>query len=372
MNQRIKALFFITRCLAKDTRPESIAALRAEMNSGPLSWEAVVNLANSQLITPALWVALKKKGLTEELPGDLRNYLDELHQLNVERNAHLQAQLLEAVQQLNSINVSPVLLKGAMHLVTDMYGDPGARIMSDIDLLIPVDAIDQCLTALHELQYEFVEDIHNDYHEEYHHCAPLVRPGAYGSLEIHRSLMESPYDEILPTELALAEAEPLVSHGLSMDVLSPTHRALHNILHSQLVDRNYHAGIFSLRSLHEMVTESTVCQETLNWSVIHSVMESKKRSNVLRTYLYQAHRLLGFPLPASIQKTPGCWLYYWRCVAGLGWQQINTMGQRMQRYSADNIRRIYGCDDGWVPVNLARLKQVKRRIATYIAEAKQR
>ena len=371
MNQRIKALFFISRCLANDTRPESIAALRTEILSGQLSWEAVVSLANGQLVTPALWTALKKKGLTEELPAELRDYLDELHQLNVERNAHLQAQLLEAVQQLNSINVSPVLLKGAMHLVTDMYGDPGARIMSDIDLLVPGEDTKRCMAALQELGYRTHEEKLDDYPEQHHHCPPLSRPTDYADIEIHRKLMEG-YADILSTETVLAQAEPLDFRGLSMKVLSPTHRALHNILHSQLVDRNYHAGILPLRSLYEMVTESTACHDTLNWPMIHSPMKQQGRSKVLRTYLYQAYRLLGFPLPAGIRKTPVCWLYYWRCVAELGWQQIETMGQRMKRYSADNIRQIYGCSDGGIPVNLARLKLVKRRISTYIAEAKQR
>lgn len=371
MNQRINALFFITRCLANDTRPESIEALRAEIRSGQLSWEAMISLANGQLVTPALWAALKKKGLTEELPGDLRNYLDELHQLNAQRNAHLQAQLLETVQQLNNINVSPVLLKGALHLVTDMYGDPGARIMSDIDLLVPGDDTKKCMVALQEIGYRTNEEKLDDYPEQHHHCPPLSRPDDYADIEIHRKLMEG-YADILSTETVLAQAEPLEFQGLSMKVLSPTHRALHNILHSQLVDRNYHAGILPLRSLHEMVTENTACHDTLNWPVIHSSMEGQNRSKVLRTYLYQAHRLLGFPLPAGIRKTPDCWLYYWRCVVELGWQQFETMGQRMKRYSADNIRQIYDCNDGWIPVNIARLKLVKRRISIFIAEAKQR
>ena len=370
MNQRIKALFFISRCLANDTRPESIAALRTELHSGQLSWEAVVNLANNQLVTPSLWVALEKKGLTEELPEDLRTYLDELHQLNVERNAHLQAQLLEAVQKLNSANVTPVLLKGAMHLVTDMYGDPGARIMSDIDLLVPANDTNRCMTALQELGYRIREEKLDDYPEHHHHCPPLFRPGDYADIEIHRKLMEG-YADILSAETALAQAKTLVFRGTPIKVLSSSHRALHNILHSQLVDRNYHAGILSLRSLYEMVTESTACHGTLDWSMVHSRMERQNRSKVLRTYLYQAHRLLQFRLPAGIQKTPGCWLYYWRCVAELGWQQLERMGRRMQRYSADNMCRVYGCNDGWIPVNIARLKQLKRRISICISEAKQ-
>jgi hypothetical protein len=372
MNPRIKAFYFISRCLTRDARPASIAALRTEMQSAQLSWEAVVTLSNGQLVTPALWVALEKKGLTGELPGELRTYLGKLHQLNRERNAHLRAQLLEAVRQLNRINITPVLLKGGMHLVSDMYGDPGARIMSDIDLLVPRGETERCMASLQELQYKAEEDIDNHYHERRHHCAPLSRPGAYGFLEMHRDVLASPYDEILSTELALAEAEPLVLQGYSMKVLSPTHRALHNLLHSQLTDRNHHAGMLSLRSLHEMVTESAACHDTLNWSTICSLMARKNRSKILRTYLYQAHRLLGFSSPEGIQKTPDCWLNYWLCIAGLRWQLIESIGGRIQNYSACNIRRQYDCNDEWVPVNLGRLRRVKSKISTIIAGVRQR
>ena len=371
MNQRLKALFFITRCLANDTRPDSIGTLRTEIHSGQLSWEAVISLANSQLITPALWVALRMKRLTGELPADLRNYLDDLHQLNVERNTHLQKQLLEAVQQLNHIDITPVLLKGALHLVTDIYGDLGTRIMSDIDLLVPGEDTKRCMEALQELGYETNTEKLDDYPEHHHHCPPLSRPGSYSDIEIHRKLMDG-HADILSAKDALELAEPLVFHGLSMKVLSPTHRTLHNIMHSQLVDQNYHAGTFSLRSLHEMVTECSAYHDTLDWSMIKSLMERQNRSKVLRTYLYQAYRLLGFTLPDGIRKTPDCWLYYWRCVAELGWQQADKLGQRMKRYSADNICKKYNCNNGWIPVNQARLKQARDRLSTCLTEGRQK
>lgn len=103
-----------------------------------------------------------------------------------------------------------------MHLVTDMYGDSGARIMSDIDLLVPREDIESCMAALQELQYKPVDDINNDYHEGHHHCAPLFRPGAYGTLEVHHSVMECPFNEILPTKLAMSNAEPLAVQGHCM------------------------------------------------------------------------------------------------------------------------------------------------------------
>jgi hypothetical protein len=177
--------------------------------------------------------------------------------------------------------------------------------------------------------------------------------------------MESPYDEILPTELALAEAEPLALQGLSMKVLSPTHRALHNILHSQLVDRNYHEGMIPLRSLYEVTTEDAASQGRLDWSMIRSCMEHHNRSKVLRTYLYLTHRLFRIPLPAEFHKTPDCWLYYCRCVLQLGWQWIEKWGIRWGSFSADNIRRAYQCGKGWIPVNLARLRHAKNKLISF-------
>ena len=110
MNPQIAALQFITHCLSNDVRPESISALRTAIHSEKQPWEAVVSLANNHLLTPAMWVALKKKNLTAELPDELRDYLHELHQMSKERNAKLRAQLLEAVRRLNRIDITPCLL----------------------------------------------------------------------------------------------------------------------------------------------------------------------------------------------------------------------------------------------------------------------
>jgi len=368
MNPQIEALQFICRCLADDARPESSSALRTAIHSGQLPWEAVVSLANNHLLTPAMWVVLNKKNLSDELPDELRDCLRELHQLSKERNAQLQTQLLEAVRQLNRIDITPVLLKGAMHLVTDLYGDSGARIMTDIDLLVPREKIDECLTALHGLGYEAEQDIHSDYHEDHHHCAPLFRPGDYGSLEIHRGLTDSPTVDILPTETGLAEAQPLEFQGLCMKVLSPTHRLLHNILHSQLVDHNYADGIIPLRSLHEVITESTANQKCVDWSIIQSRMEQHKRGNALRAYLYMAHTLFGMPFPEGMGKTLPSRLYYQRCCAQLSWELANEWGLRLGRYSTDTMRKRYGCGNGWVAVNWARFQQFRGRGTAFLDE----
>lgn len=365
MNQRIATLKFITSCLSEDDRPEAISSLRTVICSGKLSWEAVVSLANDHLLTPALWVELNRKCLIEALPDDLCDYLRDLHQLSKERNALLQAQLLEAVQQLNRINIVPVLLKGARHLVSDVYADTGVRIMSDIDLLVAREDVDKCLATLHELGYQSETDSEHDYPDYHHHCAPLFRAGDYASMEIHREPMEGGA-ALLPAQVALAQAEALLFGGLSMKVLSPAHRTLHNILHSQITDHNYSAGRIPLRSLHELVTECNAYGDRMDWSPLRVLMQGHNRK-VLRTYLYLAHRLFGMPLSREIQTPPGCQLYYLRCYAQFGWDWADAWGVRAGRFSVDRIRKRYACKDNWMAVNGARLQELKRSMSSYVS-----
>jgi hypothetical protein len=365
MNQRLAALKFISRCLTEDIGAEAIERLKLEIRSGRLSWGVVVGLANDHLLAPALWVALIKKGLAEEIPEDLSSYLRELHVLSKERNAHLQTQLLETVKQLNRINIVPVLLKGAAHLVRDIYGDSGVRIMTDIDLLVPRDELEKGLDALQQLGYR-AEDgkvFYGDPH--HHHCAPIFRPGDYGALELHRDVLDNRFRQILPVNVALAQTEPLELDGASMKVLSPTHRVLHNIVHSQLVDRNYAEGVLPLRSLHEVVTESRANRDRFDWSYVRTVMESHNRGDVLDTYLYLANRLFKLPRPGGTRRKAKSLLYFMRCQMQTGWPWLDVWGRRIGSLSAENMYRVYGCQRGWLPVNRARLLLLKDWLRTH-------
>lgn len=361
MNERLAALEFVTRALRNDGQTKAVNTLRAEIRTAQPPWEAVVSLANKHLLTPALWVALSDKGLASELPEDLRDYLRELHQLSRERNRHLRIQLLEAARQLNSVGIVPILLKGAKHLVTEIYTDPGVRIMTDIDLLVRREEINPSLDVLRQIDYEPIEDVHDDYHDEHHHCAPLFRPGDYATLEIHRSLTERRYEPILPTAMAAAEAQSLEVEGCLMKTLSPTHRILHNIIHSQLVDMHHVNGIIPLRSMHEVTTENAENAGATHWQTIRSRLSRHNRARELQAYLYIAKQLFGLDFKADIGNKAMTRYYYQRCRMQVRWRWVDRWGLRFGRYSSDMLQRKYGCGNNRMAVYLARLRQFKER-----------
>jgi len=365
VNTRLLAFDFLAGILRNEQPSEhTVDNLRIQIRTGQPDWEHIVSLANDYLLTPAMWLALKHKHLIDDLPGELADYLGDLYQLNVERNRNLRAQLLEAVRQLNQCGITPILLKGAKHLVTDIYSGSGARVMTDLDLLVPRENITASLDALRKPGYKPVEDKQGDYHEEHHHCPPLFRPGDYGTLEIHRRLAEYPYERVLPTEQVIAEAEPLVIEEASMKILSPTHRVLHNIVHSQLINHLYDNGIIPLRSLHEVASEQSAHPDQVDWETIKRHMNAQQRGRVLNSYLFMENRLFSMPLPHGLHPGTTSRLYYQRCRAQLASETIHRWGLRYGRYSADMLNERYECGYGWLAINRARLRRLSEKLSS--------
>lgn len=351
-------LDFIGRCLNPAAGPEAASTLHADIVAGGLDWMAVVATANQHLLAPALWAGLRDKALTGHLPEDLRDYLHALYQLNGQRNVYLRQQLEETVRQLNAAGIAPVLLKGAAALLAG-GSDPAARMMMDLDILVPRQDLQAALDALHALGYRADDRPQIDY-ARHHHCPPLFRAGDYGSLEVHQELLLPTAAPILPTAAAWARVENLEAAGLGVKVLSPTHQALYNVLHAQIADLHHAAGTIDLRSLHNLAVLQAAWGEAIDWREIRAAMDCHGKGAVLRAYLYLAQRLLGMAPPAGLRPSWRSRCHYARCRAQLRWPRaggwITKLARGRQRFAAYYIHRRYGHTDSRLKLLAGRLR----------------
>lgn len=354
MNLRIAALDFITRSLAVNRNLKSIQ-LRDYIGSGKLDMGLVVGMANRQLVTPALWAGLRNKGLAEILPKDFREYIVTLYLLNKERNLHMMRVIMEVVSELNGHNIEPLLLKGAGHLLTDTFGDHGARMMSDVDMLVPADEFQSCLGVLHTLNFRADEDVKVKLAEHHHH-APLCRPGDYVPIELHRDLMSAAGSHMLPTETAWAHTRLIEVERLRMRVLSPTYRVLHNVLHSEVVDRNHQKGMICLRQIHDLVSTCDRYGPEIDWRTIRECMDRHGKAKVLDGYLYLSHRLFGMVPSPQTRHTSGGFTHYLRCHLKIRFIRFDRWDYFLQRISAWRIRQDYRCGSSFLSLNLARMR----------------
>ena len=87
-----------------------------------------MEVASSHLVLPALYFNLKKKKIINEIPNKLKIYLKKIFNINKERNKILIKEIKEISKILNDNDIEHIFLKGASHIISDLYDDIGERI----------------------------------------------------------------------------------------------------------------------------------------------------------------------------------------------------------------------------------------------------
>ena len=81
-----------------------------------------------------------------------------MHALNARRNRRLREQALEIAATLGAVGIRPVFLKGLAALLLDLHGDPAARFIGDIDVLLRPDRVEDAADALQRAGYQRLPD----------------------------------------------------------------------------------------------------------------------------------------------------------------------------------------------------------------------
>jgi hypothetical protein len=301
---------FLVRALGPFDDDEWAAeALRDDLASG--DWEGIIALASQQLVTPTLHQALHDKGLLGALPEEVRDYLEAVHTLNGARNRRIADQTAEITAALNEAGIEPILLKGVAHLFAGLYGDPAARVIGDIDLLVSSERIDSAVAALAGIGYR-VGDVEGMSFAEHHHHPPLVRADAITFVELHTEPLYQAFGRLMSAADIMAAARPVAIADQRARLPSTQHQLVLNIAHTQLSDRHFWSGRASLRGLMDLVLLRARAVDAVVWQDILDAFERSGHGNACRTYLMLAERLLGQAAPRELHPTLGARLACWR------------------------------------------------------------
>jgi hypothetical protein len=293
----LATLTLIGRLLAPRLDAAGEARLRSRLADPGLDWELVVALASEHLVLTALAPKLRARGLLHLLRAELTLYLRQIAALNRRRNAALARQLLEVTGCLNAVAIEPVLLKGAALLQLGLYRDPAERLLGDLDLLVGEDRLDEAQHALMAIGYMPAEP---DSGEHHHHAAPLARPDTAGLIELHRDTTLHLHRKALPTRSLLARTRPIRVGPHRARVPCADDLLVHNIVHSQLVDRRYWSAELSLRDAYDLALIATAHAGELDWHAITARLRGPLQAGCAGFYLGLAQELLG-PIPVPVQ-----------------------------------------------------------------------
>jgi hypothetical protein len=287
--------------LRNDADSAAVPALRLRLMKPDFSWQALIDLAFQQDLLPPLIHTLIRRTLLPPVPHAAKQSHDDHVTLRLQQyyREHLarrelqKTQLKKVLHRLNRAGIAPLILKGARYLVAPVAPWYEARTFRDIDLLVRPEAANRAFAELVAAGYRPGEP----YMADYHHLADLQHPSEPASVEIHTTALAVAGQSVMSTELVWRSASKAADG--SFYVLPVEWQALHCLLHHQLSDRGYARRILALKPLWEW-TMLTGDWSPSQWQTIFTHMRETEVVDLLGSWLVQAHRLFGAPIPQFI------------------------------------------------------------------------
>lgn len=246
----------VGRCLAPSLTDIQREELARDLDRPAIRWEALLSEANRQHVTPLWYSRLKAHGLLSLLPDDLSAYLEQLYAANLARNRMLQEELALILALFKAHGIPVILLKGAATFADQLYVDEGARLMSDMDLLVPEEQLTEAERLL--VMEGYVDDPANvslsdvwPGNTRHAHLPGLMHLRKNITVELHYRVAYGQPGRLLSINTVCAGSLSGSFRGLETAWLSPHHRLLHNALHATLPHREFSRGRLRLSDLAE-------------------------------------------------------------------------------------------------------------------------
>lgn len=134
-----EAFQFTASSLGMAITPSRIEVVKQQIISNKVSWEKVVWVASNEMVMPALHLQYRLHGMDHLLPLSLRDYFENVYQLNTKRNERILSQAIELNELLGKRGIHPIFLKGVACIADGVYYSIGERMIGDIDFLVSDD-----------------------------------------------------------------------------------------------------------------------------------------------------------------------------------------------------------------------------------------
>jgi len=239
----------------------------------------------------------ERDNLYDDVPDVVGRYFRAMIQLNRNRNQRIRDEALQVASAFNAIEVTPLFFKGGAGLLSGLYRDPGIRTMSDLDVLVPENRVQDCAACLTRIGYSRSSI-------EPHPASYCF--GTYGSasscapIDLHWQALSHPHEILLAASDLFASAVELRQGDAVFAAPCDTHGILLNIGHGQLKDHAYLYGRLPLRALHDFSLMLERAGDLIDWRDIERRFAARRNRTALGFHLLAARLLLDAkPIEAS-------------------------------------------------------------------------
>jgi Uncharacterised nucleotidyltransferase len=283
--------------LTRGELPPHVLEQARTLLATPLRWDLILRYATAHEVYPLLYRNLRRLGFPG-VPTQARTELESLYKINAFRNVHLAEELARVLTLLGGAGIPTIPVKGVT-LAESLYGDLSLRVCTDLDILIPREAVAETIGLLLAEGYES-ELGERSFAEFYSRGGieyALVRyeRGFLYLLEPHWGLLAGPWVDRAALEDLWAESCPQAFLGVAAYALSPEWEVLFLAAHAA---RHRWQGLKWLVDIHELCSRGGI-----DWEKLAAKAKRLGWDDLLRLTLSTSRRLFSTPIPEELSLT---------------------------------------------------------------------
>jgi hypothetical protein len=332
-------------------------------------WDRLIALANAHLVTPALHANLLERQALGSIPEEPRAFLQAVYELNAARNRDIRAELGEIGSAARLAGIAFLLVKGSADVLVTPDERLGARIMSDIDVLVRPDDLPRVRQMLGDLGYRKVsteDDPRTD--------GNYARESAAAPIDLHVSLLFE--DELLPATDLWRNSEALTSYG-GLRRPAAKDRLLHILLHHALHHHGHAEASLSVRALNDLATMMRDSRNEIDWCEVETFADEWRLRTVVETQLIAVEELFGVAWPLRRPATIVARSQYRLLLLAHARRGVRislaAWGRLLRPFAYHRVKIRYGRDGGVALVwRVRRAAAILRRIVAGARGDKQR
>lgn len=277
-------------CATSTVSPERKARI-SQLAAGTIDWKYMLELAEFHNIAPLIARNLAENIDAGGIPQTYLGRFDRIYKNTLYRNMVLSNELANILAAFSRQGIAAIVLKGTT-MTEQLYGNPGLRTVSDIDILLKYDEIPQAESILRDIGY--LPSVPEQEWEHPFHRVPYFKKAQFLlSVEIHWNLDDEKLVAI-PEQEIWSRAQPLQIKDCDASVLSPEDTLLY------LSNNLSKPSNQSLRCLCDIAELLKQYRDTLIWDYI---VQSARSWGVEKSVYYslkQCEEVLAVRVPESV------------------------------------------------------------------------
>ncbi len=285
-----KTTQFLFECISPEYSGGEIERL-----SNAVDWEKLLGTSVLTRTTPLIYSRLKDSGLISMLPGEVRENLQKYYYKNLQKNTLIYSEFESICLQLNSVSISPILLKG-IYLAQFIYENISLRQLSDIDVLLEGKNIEAAARTILSLGFHFRGIGKSDFISQCQDAKhiPMLCSKQGVSIELHMRIFRDSSGYPIPRSCFFEDLQTIGYNDVHASVFSPElfiiSLCLHLDEHTQYGKIHFIAYVDIAWFLHKKAA-------SFNWGKLNSLCAKHSIGEYVYPHILISHTYLKAPVP---------------------------------------------------------------------------